>query len=93
MSTRAATRKAQLDHLLDMVLDAQGDKDHVVRLIANAQDVTTALDVINISEADLQNMTLKDSTGTDVHIPGAILNKILNLSDIFIHYVDKQTHD
>ena len=93
MSTRAAARKAQLDHLLDMILEAQGNNDHVVHLITNAQGATTAADVANISEANLQKMTLKDSNGTDVHIPGAIMNKILNLSDFFIHYVDRQTHD
>ena len=93
MATRAAARKAQLDHLLDTILEAQGGSDHVVHLIANAQGVTTAADVANISEADLQKMTLKDSSGNDVHIPGAIVNKILNLSDFYIHYVDKRTHD
>ena len=93
MSTCAAARKAQLDHLLDTILEAQSNNDHVVHLIANAQGVTTAADVANISETDLQKMDLKDSHGTDVHIPGAIANKILNLSDFFIHYVDKQTHD
>ena len=93
MATRAAARKAQLDHLLDTILEAQGDSDHVVRLITNAQGVTTAADVANISEADLQKMTLKDSSGNDVRIPGAIVNKILNLSDFYIHYVDKRTHD
>ena len=93
MSTCAAARKAQLDHLLDTVLETQGTNDHVVRLIANAQGATTAVDVTNISEANLQKMTLKDSTSTNDHIPGAIVNKILNLSDFFIHYVDKQTHD
>ena len=93
MSTCAAATKAQLDHLLIMILEPQGDSDHVVHLIANAQGATTAVDVANILEADLQKMTLKDSTGTDVCIPGAIVNKILNLSDFFIHYVDKHTHD
>ena len=38
-------------------------------------------------------MSLQDSTGADVAIPGAILNKILNLPDFFIHYIDKCTHD
>ena len=93
MSTHAAARKAQLDHLLDMILEVQGNSDHVVCLIANAQGATSAADVANISEADLQKMTLKDSSGTNVHIPGATMNKILNLSDFFIHYVDKHTHD
>ena len=93
MSTHVAARKAQLDHLLDTILEVQGDNDHVVHLIANTQGVTTAADVTNISEADLQNMALKDSNGTDVCTPGAIVNKILNLSDFFIHYMDKQTHD
>ena len=76
-----------------MILEVQGNNDHVVHLIANAQGVTTTADVANISEANLQNMALKDSNGTNVHIPGAIMNKILNLSDFFIHYVDKQSHD
>ena len=38
-------------------------------------------------------MSLHDSNGDGVPIPGAITIKILNLSDFFIHYVDKCTHD
>ena len=38
-------------------------------------------------------MSLYDSNGDGVPIPGAITNKILNLSEFFIHYVDKCTHD
>ena len=38
-------------------------------------------------------MSLYDSNGDGVPIPGAITNKILNLSEFFIHYVDKRTHD
>ena len=38
-------------------------------------------------------MSLHDSNGDGVHISGAITNKILNLSDFFIHYIDKHTHD
>ena len=38
-TTWATARKAQLDHLLDNILEAQGDNDHVIQLIANAQSV------------------------------------------------------
>ena len=92
-TTRATARKAQLDHLLDNILEAQGDDDHVIRLIAKAQGVVSVSDFVNISESDLQNMSLYDSNGDGVPIPGAITNKILNLSEFFIHYIDKHTHD
>ena len=38
-------------------------------------------------------MSLYDSNGDGVPIPGTITNKILNLSEFFIHYVHKHTHD
>ena len=38
-------------------------------------------------------MSLHDSNGDGVPIPGAIANKILNLSEFFIHYINKCTHD
>ena len=74
LTTRATARKAQLDHLLDNILEAQGDDDHVIRLIAKAQGVVSVSDFINISESDLQNMSLHDSNGDDVPIPGTITN-------------------
>ena len=83
-ATRATARKAKLDHLLDNILEAQGDNDHVIRLIAKAQGVVSVSDFVNISESDLQNISLYDSNGD---------GKILNLSEFFIHYVDKHTHD
>ena len=42
--TWGTTRKAQLDHLLDIILEAQGNDDHVIRLIAKAQGVASASD-------------------------------------------------
>ena len=93
LTTQATARKAQLDHLLDNILEAQGDNDHVIQLIAKAQGVASVSDFVNISESDLQSMSLHDSNGDGVPIPGAITNKILNLSDFFIHYMDKCTHD
>ena len=74
-------------------MEAQGDDDHVIRLIAKAQGVVSVSDFVNISESDLQNMSLHDSNGDGVPIPSAITNKILNLSEFFIHYIDKHTHD
>ena len=62
-------------------------------MIAKAQGVASVSDFVNILESDLQNMSLQDSNGDGVPIPGAIAYKILNLSDFFIHYVDKHTHD
>ena len=93
LTTQVTARKAQLDHLLDNILEAQGNDDHVIRLIAKAQGVASVSDFVNILESDLQNMSLQDSNGDGVPIPGAIVNKILNLPDFFIHYVDKHTHD
>ena len=79
--------------MLNTILEAQGDTNHVIQLIAKAQGVTTVSNFINISKSNLDKMSLQDSTGADVAIPGAISNKILNLPDFFIHYVDKSTHD
>ena len=52
-TTQATARKAQLDHLLDNILEAQGNDEHVIRLIANAQGVVSVSDFVNISESDL----------------------------------------
>ena len=53
LKTWATSRKAQLDHLLDNILETQGDNDHVIQLIAKAQGVASVSDFVNISESDL----------------------------------------
>ena len=81
MST--TTRRAQLDHLLDDILEAYSDKDHPIRLIATAHGAVF----------DLNSMTLQDSSNAPVSITNAIKNRILCLPDFYIHYVDKSTND
>ena len=72
MST--TTRRAQLDHLLDDILEAYSDKDHPIRLIGTGQGAVSVTDMINITDVDLNSMTLQDSSNAPVSITNAIKN-------------------
>ena len=89
----STTRRAQLDHLLDDILEAHTDNDHPIRLIATAQGAVSVTDMINITDVDLNLMTLQDSSNAPVSITNAIKNRILSLPDFYIHYVNKSTND
>ena len=56
--THANFKKRQLDHLLDVILEANGDDDHPTRRIADEYHATNVQDYININQAELDTMEL-----------------------------------
>ena len=92
--TRANFKKRQLDHLIDVILEANGDDDHPARLIAGEYNATSVQDYINIDRTELDTMELTDSDLHDVvHISNALKKRILSLKDFWKHWGDKSTKD
>ena len=92
--TRANFKKRQLDHLIDVILEANGDDDHPACRIADEYHATNIQDYINIDRTELDTMELTDSDSNDVvHIPNALKKRILSLKDFWKHWGDKSTKD
>ena len=92
--TCANFKRRQLDHLIDVILEANGDDDHPARLIAGEYNATSVQDYINIDRGELDTMELTDSDSNDVvHIPNALKKCILSLKDFWKHWGDKSTKD
>ena len=80
--TCANFKKRQLDHLIDIILEANGDDDHPARRIADEYHANNVQDYINIDWAELDTMELTESDSNDVlHIPNALKKHILSLKD------------
>ena len=87
--TCANFKRRQLDHLIDVILEANGDDDHPARLIAGEYNATSVQDYINIDRGELDTMELTDSDLNDVvHIPNALKKCILSLKDFWKHWGD-----
>ena len=92
--TRATFKKTQLDHLIDVILEANGDDDHPARHIADEYHATNVQDYINIDWEELDTMELTNADSNDVvHIPNALKKRILSLKDFWKHWGDKSTKD
>ena len=92
--TYANFKKRQLDHLIDVILEANGDDDHPTCRIADEYNATNVQDYINIDRTELDMMKLTDSDSNDVvHIPNALKKCILSLKDFWKHWGDKSTKD
>ena len=92
--TRANFKRRQLDHLINVILEANGDDDHPARLIAGEYNATSVQDYINIDGTELDTMELTDLDSNDVvHIPNALKKHILSLKDFWKHWGDKSTKD
>ena len=92
--TRANFKKTQLDHLINVILEANGDDDHPSCLIAGEYNATSVQDYINIDRTELDTMELTDLDSNDVvHIPNALTKCILSLKDFWKHWGDKSTKD
>ena len=63
--TRAAFKKTQLDHVIDIILEAGGDPDHVFHRIADFYPADNVQDYVNIDRNELDNMNLTKSTSTN----------------------------
>ena len=64
-TTRAAFKKAQLDHVIDIILEADGDPDHVFHRIADFYPVDNVQDYVNIDKNELDIMNLTKSTSNE----------------------------
>ena len=92
--TRTNFKKRQLDHLIDVILEANGDDDHPACRIADEYHATNVQDYINIDQKELDTMELIDSESNDVvRIPNALKKHILSLKDFWKHRGDKSTKD
>ena len=77
--TCANFKKRQLDHLIDVILEANGDDDHPACQIADEYHATNVQDYINIDRAELDTMELTNTDSSDVvHIPNALKKHILS---------------
>ena len=73
--TRSTFKKAQLDHVIEIILEARGDPDHPARRIADEYPASNVQDYINIDQSELDSMILtKVSLDDPIIIPNA-LNK------------------
>ena len=92
--TRANFKKRQLDHLIDVILEANSDDDHPARRIADEYHATNVQDYIYIDREELDTMELTDADSNDVvPIPNALKKCILSLKDLWKHWGDKSTKD
>ena len=92
--TCANFKKRQLEHLIDVILEANGDDDHPAHRIADEYHATNVQDYINIDQVELDTMELPDSDAYDVvHIPNSLEKRILSLKDFWKHWGDKSTKD
>ena len=92
--TRANFKKRQLDHLIEVILEASGDIDHPAQRIAEEYPANNVQDYINIDRTELDSMDLTKSDSNDaVSIPNALEKCILSLKDFWKHWGDKSTKD
>ena len=92
--TCANFKKRQLDHLINVILEANGDDDHPAHQIAYEYHATNVQDYIKIDQEELDMMELTKSDSNDVvHIPNALKKRILSLKDFWKHWGDKSTKD
>ena len=61
---------AQLDHLIDVIMEANRDVDHPARRIADEYPANKDQDYINIDRTELNAMELTESDSNDIlYIP------------------------
>ena len=93
-ATHANFKKRQLDHFINVILEANGDDDHPACRIADEYHPNNVQDYINIDREELDTMELTESDSNDVlHIPNALKKCILSLKDFWKHWGDKSTKD
>ena len=73
--TCANFKKIQLDHLIDVILEAGGDADHPACCIADTYRANNMQDYININHTELDVMTLTKMNSTDQVIISSELKK------------------
>ena len=87
-------KKRQLDHLIDVIMEAIGDVDHPAHRIADKYPANNVQDYINIDRTELDMMELAESDSNNVpYIPNALKKRILSLEDFWKHWGDKSAKD
>ena len=82
--THAAFKKTQLDHVIDIILEAGGDPDHVFHRIADFYPIENVQDYLNIDQNELNNMSLTKSTFNDPLIITHFMKKwVLSLKGLW----------
>ena len=93
-TTHAAFKKTQLDHVIDIILEAGGDPDHVFCRIADFYPVDNVQDYVNIDRNELDNMNLMKSTSTNpLTITHFMKKRILSLKGFWQCWGDNMTMD
>ena len=93
--TRAQFKKAQLDHLIDVILNANGDTDNEYRCIADMCPTDNVQDYINIDcgELDAMNLTKAGTSNNPVDLSNAMKKCVLALKSFWAHWGDNTTKD
>ena len=92
--TCAQFKKVQLDHLIDVILEAGGDVDHAARRITDDYPTDNIQDYMNIKRSELDNMILTKSSSTDpVIISNPLKKRILSLKGFWKCWGDDTTKD
>ena len=92
--THAQFKKYQLDHLIDVILDAGGDPDHVAGQVSDLYPTDNVQDYINITEMDLSALTLAKSNNIDaLTLPCVLKRRILSTKGFWQNWGDNSTRD
>ena len=93
-TTRAAFKKAQLDHVIDVILEADRDPDHVFRRIEHFYPIDNVQDYVNIdkNELDIMNLT-KFTSNETLTITHFMKKRILSLKGFWQCWGDDTTMD
>ena len=92
--TRSTFKKAQLDHVIEIILEAGGDPDHPASQITDEYPASNVQDYINIDCTELDSMMLtKVSSDDNITILNALKKQLLSLKDFWKHWGNKTTKD
>ena len=92
--TRALFKKYQLDHLIDVILDAGGDPDHAAQRVADLYATDNVQDYIYITEMDLSAWTLTKSNNIyTLTLPSALKRRILSTKGFWQSWGDNTMRD
>ena len=87
-----SSKKTQLDHLIDVILEANGDADYAYHHIANEYLARNVQDYINIKKDELDMMVITKTESTDlIDIPNATKKHILALKGFWSKWGDNTT--
>ena len=92
--THAQFKKVQLNHLIDVILEAGGDVDHAARRIADDYPTGNVQDYMNTERSELDDMILtKLSSNDPVIISNPLKKRILSLKGFWKCWGDNTMKD